>query len=50
MIYIFYSATTNNNQLGRSKTPTAEQLRSPPTLHTESDIRDIQNGMDSGEY
>ncbi|OWR47402.1 Membrane-associated guanylate kinase WW and PDZ domain-containing protein 2 [Danaus plexippus plexippus] len=43
------TTTTNNNQLGRSKTPTAEQLRSPPTLHTESDIRDIQNGMDSVE-
>ncbi|XP_059047690.1 membrane-associated guanylate kinase, WW and PDZ domain-containing protein 2-like [Achroia grisella] len=36
----------NNNQLGRSKTPTAEQLRSG--LQQDS-MRDMMNGMDSVE-
>ncbi|XP_072945882.1 membrane-associated guanylate kinase, WW and PDZ domain-containing protein 1 [Epargyreus clarus] len=37
-----------NSQLGRSKTPTAEQLRSP-ALHTQDNLRDLQNGMNSVE-
>ncbi|XP_049881707.1 membrane-associated guanylate kinase, WW and PDZ domain-containing protein 2 isoform X2 [Pectinophora gossypiella] len=39
--------TSNNAQLGnRSKTPTAEQLRSP-ALHTQDSLRDRLNGMNS---
>lgn len=38
-------------QLGRSKTPTAEQLRSP-ALHTQDSLRDRlnMNGMNSGNF
>ncbi|XP_034837035.1 membrane-associated guanylate kinase, WW and PDZ domain-containing protein 2 [Maniola hyperantus] len=43
------TTASNNNQMGRSKTPTAEQLRSQP-LHTiDNDVRDRQNGMDPVE-
>ncbi|XP_050671825.1 membrane-associated guanylate kinase, WW and PDZ domain-containing protein 2 isoform X2 [Leptidea sinapis] len=42
------NSNVNNSQLGRSKTPTAEQLR--PTLNTmEDDSRDTQNDIDSVE-
>lgn len=42
------SAASNNNQSIRSKTPTAEQLRSP-NLHTQDALRDRLNGMNSVE-
>ncbi|KAL0859627.1 hypothetical protein ABMA27_010753 [Loxostege sticticalis] len=38
------AAAPTNSQLGRSKTPTAEQLRSP-ALHTQDNMRDTLNGM-----
>ncbi|XP_026486739.2 membrane-associated guanylate kinase, WW and PDZ domain-containing protein 1 isoform X2 [Vanessa tameamea] len=42
--------TTNNNmQLGRSKTPTAEQLRSAPVRTPDNELRERQNGMNSVE-
>ncbi|CAK1595394.1 unnamed protein product [Parnassius mnemosyne] len=40
------TSASNNNQLGRSKTPTAEQLRSP-ALHTQDNLRDRLNGMNT---
>ncbi|XP_045456505.1 membrane-associated guanylate kinase, WW and PDZ domain-containing protein 1 [Melitaea cinxia] len=41
--------SNNNVQLGRSKTPTAEQLRSAP-LHTpDNELRERQNGLNSVE-
>nr|XP_049705495.1 membrane-associated guanylate kinase, WW and PDZ domain-containing protein 2 isoform X2 [Helicoverpa armigera] len=39
-------STASNNNLIRSKTPTAEQLRSP-NLHTQDSLRDRLNGMNS---
>lgn len=41
---IFYTASTNNNQLCRSKTPTAEQLRSP----AQDNMRDRLDDMNTG--
>ncbi|KPJ20708.1 Uncharacterized protein KIAA1109 [Papilio xuthus] len=38
------TSSANNNQLGRSKTPTAEQLRSP----AQDSLRDRLNGMNTG--
>ncbi|CAH0731508.1 unnamed protein product, partial [Brenthis ino] len=43
------SSASNNNQLGRSKTPTAEQLRSAPVHNTDNSLRDRPNGMNSVE-
>ncbi|XP_053618884.1 membrane-associated guanylate kinase, WW and PDZ domain-containing protein 2 isoform X2 [Plodia interpunctella] len=40
--------SVSNSQLGRSKTPTAEQLRNP-ALAQEDNLRDRLNGMDSVE-
>ncbi|KAM3959980.1 membrane associated guanylate kinase, WW and PDZ domain containing protein magi [Aphomia sociella] len=41
------AAPSNNNQLGRSKTPTAEQLRSPSLQ--QNNMHDMINGMNSVE-
>ncbi|RVE48357.1 hypothetical protein evm_007017 [Chilo suppressalis] len=40
------TAASNSSQLGRSKTPTAEQLRSP-ALHTQDHLQDLHNGMNT---
>ncbi|XP_063370154.1 uncharacterized protein LOC134658400 [Cydia amplana] len=40
------NTTATNSQLGRSKTPTAEQLRSP-ALHTPDSLRDRLDAMNS---
>ncbi|XP_052752951.1 LOW QUALITY PROTEIN: membrane-associated guanylate kinase, WW and PDZ domain-containing protein 1 [Galleria mellonella] len=43
----YNTPANNNSQLGRSKTPTAEQLRSPGLQ--QDNMRDIMNGMNSVE-
>lgn len=49
-VILFLANSNNNVQLGRSKTPTAEQLRSAP-LHTPDDeLRERQNGLNSGKF